>query len=370
MSSAKGDCILLEEEDEEAHPKQKTTFHVSENAYETVEFTPRSTHGEIVIRKDGNKKCLVVMCFILLFTLVLSISIAIAFPLEIIKLTAEIDELEAMLTGDVLGQCESFPVLSCTTLPPSLPSGYYWVLSLNGTAMRVFCEMERSCGGITGGWTRVVKLDMANSSHQCPGDLRQRTDSNIRTCVNSAHSPGCSSTTFDVEHGQYSMICGRVIAYQFGTTDAFGGNRGHSIDSNYVDGVSLTHGSPRSHIWTFAAALDEQAHYHVNASSYCPCINSAEVVRHILTPVFVNHDYFCDTGGQYIYQERILYSANSLWDGVGCGRKSSCCSFNSPPWFYKDLSEDTTDDIEMRVCRDEDSSNEDIAIEMVEIYVQ
>ena len=240
-----------------------------------------------MIRKDGNKKCLVVMCFILLFTLVLSISIAIAFPLEIIKLTAEIDELEAMLTGDVLGQCESFPVLSCTTLPPSLSSGYYWVLSLNGTAMRVFCEMERSCGGITGGWTRVVKLDMANSSHQCPGDLRQRTDSNIRTCVNSAHSPGCSSTTFDVEHGQYSMICGRVIAFQFGTTDAFGGNRGHSIDSNYVDGVSLTHGSPRSHIWTFAAALDEQAHYYTNASSYCPCINSAEVVRHVLTPAFV-----------------------------------------------------------------------------------
>ena len=29
-----------------------------------------------------------------------------------------------------------------------------------------------------------------------------------------------------------------------------------------------------------------------------------------------------------------------------------------------------TDDIEMRVCRDEDSSNEDTAIEMVEIYVQ
>ena len=152
MNSDKGDCILLEEEDEEGHPKQKTTFHVSENAYETVEFTPRSTQREIVIRKDSNKKCLVAMCFILLFILVLSVSVGlIAFPLEIIKLTAELNELEVMLTEDVLGQCESFPVLSCNTLPPSLPSGYYWVLSLNGTAIRVFCEMERSCGGITGG---------------------------------------------------------------------------------------------------------------------------------------------------------------------------------------------------------------------------
>ena len=31
-----------------------------------------------------------------------------------------------------------------------------------------------------------------------------------------------------------------------------------TIDSSYVDGVSLTHGqTPRKHIWTFAAAHDE-----------------------------------------------------------------------------------------------------------------
>ena len=203
----------------------------------------------------------------------------------------------------------------------------------------------------------MVKLDMANSSHQCPGDLRQRTDSNVRTCVNSAHSPGCSSTTFDVEHGQYSMICGQVIAYQIGTTDAFGGNRSHNINSNYVDGVSLTHGFPRSHIWTFAAALDEQGQYTALASSYCPCINSSEAVRHIRPPAVTT---FAMLVVSTHTENHILYSANPLWDGAGCGRKSSCCSFNSPPWFYKDLSEDTTDNIEMRVCRDENSSNEDI----------
>ena len=100
------------------------TFYVNEYAYETVEFTPRSTQRKIVIRKDGNKKCLVVMCFILLFTLVLSISVGlIAFPLEIIKLTVEID-LEAMLTEDVLGQCESFPVFLALPYPLGLLLGY------------------------------------------------------------------------------------------------------------------------------------------------------------------------------------------------------------------------------------------------------
>ena len=29
------------------------------------------------------------------------------------------------------------------------------------------------------------------------------------------------------------------------------GSRGHTIDERYVDGVTLTYGSPRQHIWTF-----------------------------------------------------------------------------------------------------------------------
>ena len=29
------------------------------------------------------------------------------------------------------------------------------------------------------------------------------------------------------------------------------------INGNYVDGVSLTHGAPRQHIWTFAATVSE-----------------------------------------------------------------------------------------------------------------
>ena len=59
-----------------------------------------------------------------------------------------------------------------------------------------------------------------------------------------------------------------------------------------------------------------------------------------------------------------------LWDGVGCGTQNECCSFNTPPWFFKQLPQPTTEDIEMRVCRDEDSDNEDILIEIVEIYAQ
>ncbi len=65
-----------------------------------------------------------------------------------------------------------------------------------------------------------------------------------------------------------------------------------------------------------------------------------------------------------------FYGADPLWDGAGCGPTNTCCTFNNPPWFYKELLEPTMDDIEMRVCQSEGSSNEDIAIEMIDIYVQ
>ena len=80
--------------------------------------------------------------------------------------------------------------------------------------------------------------------------------------------------------------------------------------------------------------------------------------------------YFCDTAPLTISRYGTFYSDDPLWDGAGCGPKSTCCSFNSPPWFYRQLPQATTDDIEMRVCREHRREFEDIAIEVVEIYVQ
>ena len=87
-------------------------------------------------------------------------------------------------------------------------------------------------------------------------------------------------------------------------------------------------------------------------------------------PLFVGNDYFCDTAIDTGISGGVFYNDDPLWDGAGCGPQSTCCSFNSPPWFYKQLPQTTTDDIEMRVCRDQSRANEDIAIEIVELYVQ
>ena len=84
------------------------------------------------------------------------------------------------------------PVRSCAFLPLSSPSGYYWVRASNDSAVRVYCDMTRSCGGVTGGWMRVAELDMTNSSHQCPSGLRQRNDPTVHTCVMDRFGGGCT----------------------------------------------------------------------------------------------------------------------------------------------------------------------------------
>ena len=201
-----------------------------------------------------------------------------------------------------------------------------------------------------------------DKQHRCPSGLRQRTDSNKRTCVRIEDQAGCSSpSNFIINHNiQYSIVCGRFIAYQYASTNAFEGN--DNISSTYVDGVSLTHGNPREHIWTFAAARDETPAYG------CSCLSSDQSTRY-MPPSFVGNDYFCDTGSRETYTSR-FYVEDPLWDGAGCGPWSTCCSYNNPPWFYKQLPRPTTDGIEMRVCRNQDANNEDVAIEIVDVYIQ
>ena len=87
-------------------------------------------------------------------------------------------------------------------------------------------------------------------------------------------------------------------------------------------------------------------------------------------PQCVGDDYLCDTAVATAPSHQSFYSDYPLWDGAGCGPQSTCCSFNSPPWFYKQLPQTTTDDIEMRVCRDQERDDKDIAMEIIELYVQ
>ena len=241
------------------------------------------------------------------------------------------------LLRNALGQFTSYPAASCAALPPSSPSGYYWVSNSNDSPTLVYCTM--SCGTLTGGWTRVAFLDR---NRQCPRGLIERIDSpNIHSCVRNEFLGGCSSVELFTHNTQYTRVCGRITAYQVGTTDGF--NNGNVS----VDGVILTHGSSRQHIWTFAAGS--------RICSGCRAERRQDSV---------GNDFFCDSGNPSSNDAMLntFYGDHPLWDGAGCVADN--------PYFFKTLTQPTTDNIEMRVCRNADHGNEDIAIEMVEIYVQ
>ena len=229
-----------------------------------------------------------------------------------------------------------------------------------------------TCNG-TPGWRRLAFVNMTDTSYNCPTGLNL-TSYSKRTCGRShTNSGGCSSTTFSVGDLPYSRVCGRIKGYQFGATNAFWIHV-MDIDSYYVDGVSLTHGGPgrRQHIWTFAAGLSEKTSQN-NENQLCSCDTSINQNDGVI-PSFVGNDYFCETGLHFPWDSTLygstLFPNDPLWDGQNCTASSSCCQFNNPPWFTKNLPNPTTDDIELRICTTWSASIEDTPLELIELYVQ
>ena len=269
------------------------------------------------------------------------------------------------------GLTPSHPASSCKEIysqASDSPSGYYWIRGTNNAAKHIYCDMEKDCNNVSCGWMRVASIDMRDTNSMCPSGLRRIVEGSHTLCARNREDLGCSSAVFPVEGVQYSKICGKIIGYQRRTPDAFhrfiSGQT--TVDSNYVDGISVTHGrSPRKHIWTFAAALHE-----VNSATQylCPCTN-VDATGTTAPPAFVGHDYFCDTGSENQAQF-IFYDQDPLWDGQGCGSSNTCCTWNRSPWFMKQLAHPTTDDIEIRLCTDQPTADEDITFETLDIYVQ
>ena len=214
-----------------------------------------------------------------------------------------------------------------------------------------------SCDG-KGGWTRVGYLNMTESGATCPTGLTQQQYNNIDHGVcgrPTTYGAGCVSTTFSLLGMTYYKICGQVRGYVYNSPDAFGYmhfGKNESIDTHYVDGISITHGQkPRQHIWTYAAG-------HSGNPRRCPC-EIPSTSENPPPPSFVGNHYYCEAGDDV------------LWDGKVCpGSEASCCTNSKMPWFYRVFDAKLQDDIELRVCGDQPYSNEDIPIDFVELYVQ
>jgi hypothetical protein len=151
-------------------------------------------------------------------------------------------------------------------------------------------------------------------------------------------------------------VCGQVFGYSINSPDAFAAINGgaDTIDVPYLDGISVTHGSPRQHIWSFAAG-------HGVAfgpdNTRCPCVSS-NPTQAPEPPSFVGNNYYCDN----------LDNGGELWDGMGC--TNACCTFNNPPVFNVTLPTRTSDGIEVRICTDQNAGDETIHIRMIQLFIR
>ena len=150
---------------------------------------------------------------------------------------------------------------------------------------------------------------MTDPSQQCPSVWQEITTPH-RVCGRRSSSGGCEGLNYTTGSEQYDQVCGRIVGYQLGIPNAFDAT-GRSIDTDYVNGISVTHSSPRQHIWTFAAGVDEQIRGHTR-----PCIIGNTAARR--PPSFVGQNYFYETGITSGFGgDGVLYpNGDPLWDGV------------------------------------------------------
>ena len=249
------------------------------------------------------------------------------------------------------------------------PSTYYTIQAPNGSFISVYCNMGVSICDGRGGWMRIVYVNMSESGATCPTGLSTFTNfPNITyPLCDQVHSRigGCSSTIFSTFGYHYSQVCGHIRGYQLGGVDSIYPHNGgsSSLEGNYVDGVSITHGSnPRKHIWTFIGGQEETG----NKWEDCPCNNgSSESI-----PQYVGSDFYCESGTAVV-KYSTFYSSDPLWDGKQCDYlESPCCTSPNMPWFVKSLNHSTTDDIELRICSSEGYPDEATPVDLIIMYIK
>ena len=206
---------------------------------------------------------------------------------------------------------------------------------------------------------RVAHINMTDPRHSCPQGLNYTVQSSKRMCTR--QSARCSSVTFPQHGVSYTKVCGRARGYQYGPTETFiGYDDGQTLEGYYVVGLSITHGTPRCHIWTFAAGVSNDAHSY---SYQCPC----GIYQGRAAPGIVGEKYHCESGWDGVTPFNQWHLSDPLWDSRGCPVGSTCCD-RGGPWFNATLTEEVSDDIEVRWCV-QDEGDRAIGVDQLEIFV-
>ena len=210
-------------------------------------------------------------------------------------------------------------------------------------------------------WRRVAYFD-TTKGNSCPTGLRTVTNTTTRqTACGRTANGGCTSLQFSPS-GSYTNVRGRMRGYQYGRPEVFSTGT-TSIDSHYLHGVSITHGTPRTHLWSYVTSYSEQ----YSTTTYrCPCARPDPTDR-TYVPSFVGEHFYCESGFSGNQPENRIAWEDPLWDGLGCfASGNQCC--NRYGWFHREIPA-TSDNIEVRWCANIGYTDEDVLTDQLEIWV-
>ena len=166
-----------------------------------------------------------------------------------------------------------------------------------------------------------------------------------RSCL-ANYNNNCIGVTFSSSDTTYSNVCGQAVGYATGSPDAFNrhGRNASGIDNAYLDGVSVTHGPRHAAYLEFHSWLATTWQDHLSSTVLVttrialkpPCLPSLE------TTIFVT----ATTAPHPAVPSTLLPC--SMW-------LSPCTS--------------TSDDIEVRLCADENVRNEGTHLRLLKLYV-
>ena len=246
-------------------------------------------------------------------------------------------------------------------------SGYY---RMNNNQW-AYCNMTSiangivsSCANVGGEWKRIVNIDIS-AGDDCPSGWSKDTHSGVSFCrAGVDHGGTCSSAYFSTNGTSYQRVCGRARGYQKGLVNGFYSynHLSQTIEGYYVEGLSITYGHPRQHIWTYAVGRHDNRQA---VFENCPCAQGGGPAA----PSFAGTNWYCESGGTDVRNSSAYYFDDPLWDGSGC-ITSNCCDTPNQPWFYTELSEATTSAIEARICGIDMFRSGNPLVDQLELYIQ
>src|SRR5690606_32420480 len=154
----------------------------------------------------------------------------------------------------------------------------------------------------------------------------------------------------------YSEVRGFVRAYASGGTDAFR-DTGPNAEGLYLDGIAITVGSPRRHVFAFASGVSD-AFGPGYPGSECPCEGGPQ------PPLFVGDAYRCESARASVDAAgtRDWDHDDVLFDGEDIDAETCVNSPESHPDFSAVIGGPTTEVLEVHVMQSQDPADEDLAL--------